>query len=127
MKVIQPKQIWDNGVTSTAVFIRMWSFYDNLVNTGFADFRYDLLDSTQTVIYSNQLKMSGSDYLNWTDNDYAYEWAATQLGLTIVGDLTTTTSTTTSTTTEPITTSTTSSTTTMEVFTSTTTSTTTQP
>jgi hypothetical protein len=115
MKVIQPKQIWDNGVTSTAVFIKMWSFYDNLVNTGFADFRYDLLDSAQNVVYSNQLKMSGSDYDNWTDNDYAYEWAATELGLVLVGDYSTTT------------TSTTSSTTTMQVFTSTTTSTTTKP
>jgi hypothetical protein len=99
MKVIQSKQIWDNGATSTAIYFNMWSFYDNL--STFVDFRYNLLDADKNVIYSNQIKMSGADYYGWTDNDYAYDWAANLLGLVIVSNYSTTTTTTTTTTTQP--------------------------
>jgi hypothetical protein len=30
--------------------------------------------------------MSGEDYIAWQTNDYAYDWVATQLNLTITGD-----------------------------------------
>ena len=60
------------------------------------------------------LNISGQDYLDWSSavdvNEWAYNWAATQLNLTITGDYAPPVPTTTSTTTEVPTTSTTTTT-----------------
>jgi hypothetical protein len=86
MKTIQPKQIYYNGQMKSAVYFSLFSTYDNL-NT-YADFRYYLLDENQETIYAEQIKMEGTAYDNWTDNNYAYNWAASPevLDLVITGD-----------------------------------------
>ena len=37
-------------------------------------------------VASGVLSMSGEDYNNWQTNDYAYNWVAEQLNLTITGE-----------------------------------------
>jgi hypothetical protein len=71
------------------------------------------------------LVMTGLVYDGWETNEYAYDWAANQLNITIIGDYTTTTTTTSTTTAVPTTTSTTTSSTTEQPTTTSTTSTTT--
>lgn len=121
MVVISPVKIWNNGVEATATLFNLWCVNDNLSNS--ATFCYEMLTDTQQSLSKANLTMTGADYAGWQTNQYAYNWAAQQLNLTILHDYTTTT-TTTSTTTS---TSSTTSTTTEQPTTSTTSSTTTTP
>lgn len=139
MKVIEPINMWNNGVSSQAVYFDLVCKGDNLSDT--ATFYYYLYDIDMVLLASvggNQpaLTMTGAIYDGWTDNEYAYDWAANLLNITIIRDYTTTTTTTTTststsstttTTTAAPTTTTTTSTTTENILTSTTTTTTTKP
>jgi hypothetical protein len=128
MKTITPVSVWFNGQEVQASVLNASCSLDNLVNL--ATFNYqlmqiitiDYLEYTVPVV-NGQLSMSGADYDGWETNEYAFNWVATQLNLTITGDYikpvpTTTTSTTTevpvtttsTTTEEPISTTTTSTT-----------------
>ena len=121
MKTIQPVKVWFNGEEIQATILGAIAQNDNLVNS--ATFQYQLLQEvsmpgslyvyTQPVV-TNYLTMTGEAYANWGDNDYAYNWIAEQLNLTITGNYVPPTpippvpGTTTSTTTEaPVTTTTT--------------------
>lgn len=121
MKTIQPVTVWFNGEEIQATVLGAIAQNDNLVNS--ATFQYQLLQEvsmsgslyvyTQPVV-TNSLTMTGEAYANWGDNDYAYNWIAEQLNLTITGNYVPPTpippvpGTTTSTTTEaPVTTTTT--------------------
>lgn len=85
MKTIKPVSIWVNGKTDSATIFSLTCINDNLVNS--AIFYFQLLDVTLASIASGNLTMSLPDYTtNWTTNDAAYNWAATQLGLTITGE-----------------------------------------
>jgi hypothetical protein len=122
MVLIQPVTIWNNGIESTASILNLWCVNDNLSNQ--ATFCYQMLTDNMNCLSQANLTMTGSDYANWQTNQYAYDWAANRLNLTIIGDYTTTTTTTTSSTTVAPTTSTTTSSTT-QLLTSTTSTTTT--
>ena len=129
MKVIEPINIWNNGVLSQAVYFDLVCKGDNLSDK--ATFYYYLYDIDMILLSSvggNQppLLMTGEIYVGWTNNEYAYDWASNLLNITIIKDFTTTTTTTT--TTKAVqTTTTTTSTTTENLLTSTTTTTTTKP
>jgi hypothetical protein len=94
MKTIQPVNTWINGSVQTATKFGMDSIFDNLEDS--ATFYYQLFYSTLdaesnevlTQVAQGNLTISGADYENWNDspnvNDAAYQWGATQLGLTIV-------------------------------------------
>ena len=123
MKVIEPINIWNNGVLSQAVYFDLVCKGDNLSDK--ATFYYYLYDIDMILLSSvggNQppLLMTGEIYVGWTNNEYAYDWASNLLNITIIKDFTTTTTTTT--TTKAVqTTTTTTSTTTENLLTSTTT------
>jgi hypothetical protein len=116
MKTITPVTVWFNGQEIQAAILGAIAQNDNLVNS--ATFQYQLLQEvsmpgssyvyTQPVV-TNYLNMTGDAYANWGDNDYAYNWIAEQLNLTITGNyIPPVPGTTTSTTTEaPVTTTTT--------------------
>ena len=129
MKVIEPINIWNNGVSNQAVYFDLVCKGDNLSDK--ATFYYYLYDIDMILLSSvggNQhpLLMTGEIYVGWTNNEYAYDWASNLLNITIIKDFTTTTTTTT--TTKAVqTTTTTTSTTTENLLTSTTTTTTTKP
>lgn len=103
MKVIEPVQVWFNGAEREATFLSVICTNDNLSVS--ASFNYQLIgmyqygdDPTvvsQTPFVNGSLLMTGQNYQDWQTNEYAYDWVAQQLNLTIISDYTTTTTTTT--------------------------------
>lgn len=92
MKTIQPVTVWFNGQEVQATVLNAIAQNDNLQNI--VTFQYQLLEIidngggfiyTQTVA-TNYLTMTGEAYANWGDNDYAYDWIAQQLNITITGN-----------------------------------------
>lgn len=93
MKTIEPLQVWYNGAETSATVLSAMVQNDNLQNS--ATFQYQLMTeavmagSTYAYLISvvtNSLTITGEDYLNWDTNDYAYNWIAAQLNLTITGE-----------------------------------------
>lgn len=92
MKTIEPVSIWYNGQQKQANILAASASVDNLSNA--ATFSYQLLQVVQVDEYterlmdviSGSLTMTGEAYQNWTTNDYAYDWVAQQLNLTITGE-----------------------------------------
>lgn len=90
MKQIQPVQIWYKGQLINATICNLYVISDNLIDT--AIFYYALysgsLDELGTLLSSNNITMSGTDYATYesstTSNDFAYSWAASQLNLTLI-------------------------------------------
>ena len=85
MKKIQPVSIWFNGTIDSAIILNLTCINDNLLNS--ATFYFQLLDATLLSIANGNLTMIEPDYSqDWGSNDAAYNWAATQLSLTITGE-----------------------------------------
>lgn len=101
-KTIQPISSWQNGEEKQATVFVLTSNYDNLSTN--ANFQYQLNEVVTTptpptpgpvypmynALVNGSLSISGQDYLDWdaaTDaNEWAYNWAAAQLKLTITGE-----------------------------------------
>lgn len=85
MKEIQPIQMWLNGQFVEGIYLNAWS---SLVVLGTsATFSYNILDAAQQRLQDGSLNMTGEDYTKWGANDsYAWEFIATTLKLTIIGD-----------------------------------------
>jgi len=85
MKQIQPIQIWVNGSLQTATVFNLIIINDNLLNS--ATFYWQLLDSAEVKLADGNLTMGEPQYDQWGTqsdaNQWAYEWAATQLKLTL--------------------------------------------
>lgn len=89
MKTIQPVSIWFNGQLQTATVLSASVGADNLIDR--ASFSYQLFNDVDaekgfTSLASGYLMMDGEAYDNWQTNDYAYDWVAQQLNLTITGE-----------------------------------------
>ena len=82
MKTIQPVVFPLN--LGTATILNAYCINDNLSNS--ANFYYALLSDTQSQLQQGNLSMGGEVYNNWTTNDYAYNWVASQIDVTITGD-----------------------------------------
>lgn len=82
MKTIQPVVFPLN--LGTATILNAYCINDNLSNL--ANFYYALLSDTQNQLQQGNLTMTGTDYDNWATNEYAYEWVAQQIDVTITGD-----------------------------------------
>lgn len=67
-----------------ASLLNAYCINDNLSNS--ATFYYALLSDTQSQLQQGNLTMSGEDYVGWATNEYAYNWVATQIDVTIIGD-----------------------------------------
>ena len=98
MKTIESVPIWDNGTVQEGTILNAYCINDNLSTSG--TFYYSILSDTQQQLAQGNLTMTGEVYQGWETNEYAYDWIAQQLNLTITGDYappvpTTTTSTTT--------------------------------
>ncbi len=82
MKEIQSVTMW-NGVEG--IYLNAWAVNVTL-NTS-AVFCYNILDASQQRLVDGNLTMTGEDYTKWGANDqYAWEFVATSLNLTIIGD-----------------------------------------
>jgi hypothetical protein len=85
MKEIQPIQMWQNGQFVEAIYLNTWA--SNVTLGTSAMFTYNLLDAAQQRLQDGSLNMTGEDYTKWGANDqYAWEFVATSLNLTIIGD-----------------------------------------
>lgn len=85
MKTIQPISIWNNGANESATILNLTCINDNMFDS--AIFYFQLFGDTLIELSSGNLTMLLPDYTtDWISNDAAYNWAATQLGLTIIGE-----------------------------------------
>ena len=89
MKTIEAVQIWDNGQVLEAKILNAYCINDNLSTSG--TFYYQLLSENVDLTVGQQLTqgnltMTGDAYQAWQTNEYAYDWVAAQLNLTITGD-----------------------------------------
>jgi len=86
MKQIQPVSIWYNGQMVQATLFNMASISDNLSTE--STFYYALFVNANFQVADGNLTMSGADYIAYSSstnsNEYAYQWGATQLNLTLV-------------------------------------------
>ena len=83
MKTIESISIWDNGKVQQATVLNAFVVNDNLIN--YATFYYTLLSESLQQLAQGNLTMTGQDYDDWQTNEYAYDWVAAQLNLTILG------------------------------------------
>lgn len=93
MKTIESVSVWYNGAETPATILSAIVQNDNLQSS--AIFQYQLMievtvpgsEYSYTMpIVTNSLTITGQDYLDWDTNNYAYNWIATQLNLTITGE-----------------------------------------
>ena len=89
MKTIEAVSIWDNGTVQEAKILNAYCINDNLSTSG--TFYYQLLSENVDLTVGQQLTqgnltMTGDAYQAWQTNEYAYDWVAAQLNLTITGD-----------------------------------------
>lgn len=89
MKTIEPVSIWDNGTVQQAKILNAYAVNVTL-NTS-ATFYYQLFAENQDLSQGSQLAqgnltMTGDAYTQWQTDNYAWDWVAQQLNLTITGD-----------------------------------------
>lgn len=89
MKTIEAVQIWDNGTTQEAKILNACAINVTLGTS--ATFYYQLFAETAELAVGPQLaqgnlSMTGDAYTQWELDDYAWDWVAQQLNLTITGD-----------------------------------------
>jgi hypothetical protein len=85
MKTILPIQTWINGKSVEATIFNMYPIGGVLGSS--ASFYYCLLDDSLAQVSQGNLTMSGEAYAGWGSNDeYAWEFGAIELNLTITGD-----------------------------------------
>jgi len=85
MKQIQPITLWVNGQQKTASLFNLIIINDNLLNS--ATFYWQLLDADASKLADGNLTMGEPDYDVWGSsadiNIAAYQWAASQLNITL--------------------------------------------
>jgi hypothetical protein len=84
MKTIQQVQSWANGQVVEATILDAYAIQDNLTSS--ATFWYGIFDDAMEQVSQGNLVMTGSDYTAYQTNEFAWEWVAQQLNLTITGD-----------------------------------------
>jgi len=84
MKTISPVQSWINGQSVQATILNAYAVNVELGTS--AIFYYSLLDDKQVMVAQGNLTMSGADYQQWSVDQYAWDWIANELKLTITGD-----------------------------------------
>jgi hypothetical protein len=82
MKTISPVVFPLN--LGTANLLNAYCINDNLSDS--ATFYYALLSDTQGQLSQGNLTMEGQDYADWVTNEYAYDFVASKIDVTIVGD-----------------------------------------
>ena len=84
MKTIQTLPLWNDGSIKNAEVLEVYVVGDDLNQR--ASFYYKLMTIDLIQLASGNITMDGQDYSDYETNQYAWEWVATKLGLTITGD-----------------------------------------
>ena len=89
MKTIQEVQIWDNGIVKIAKVLN--AFAVNVSLNQSATFYYELLplddkgNTSGRIAYGNVF-MPTEQYLQWDQDEFAWDFVASALNLVITGD-----------------------------------------
>jgi hypothetical protein len=89
MKLINAVSIWDNGQVKEAKILNAYG--TNLTLGTCATFYYQLFSENVDLSVGQQvaqgnLSMTGEAYQEWNQDEFAWDWVASQLNLTIIGD-----------------------------------------
>ena len=88
MKIIEPISIWDNGTVQEATILNTYAI--NVTLNQSALFWWGLYSTTEgqiaNMLSQGNLTMSGEVYMQWETDNYAWDWIAAQLNLTITGN-----------------------------------------
>ena len=89
MKSIQPISIWENGVTIEAKILTAHAV--NVILEQSATFYYALHSETADgrmgqLIRNGNISIFGDEYAQWEQDEYVWDWMASKLNLTIIGD-----------------------------------------
>ena len=89
MKTIEPVSIWDNGQVKEAKILNAYAVNVTLGTS--ATFYYQLFSENVDLSIGQQvaqgnLNMTGEAYAQWEVDAYAWDWVASELNLTIIGD-----------------------------------------
>lgn len=84
MKKILDFIIWVNGKNEIAKYMALVCNNDNLMNQAvfYWAFYGEIDGKPGNKITDGNITMEGTDYDGWDSNDYAWNWAAAQLGVT---------------------------------------------
>lgn len=91
MKTIESIQIWDNGQIKTASVLNTNAINILLNQNAYFVYALHSLNENGTlgdIVTSGQLLMNNDEYCKWTTDDYAWNFVANNLNLTITGDFT---------------------------------------
>lgn len=80
-RAISAVSTWNNGAAVSATKFFLKCIDDNLDTS--AVYYYEIRTAADVPVADGNLTMTGSDYTSRTDNDYTWEWAADELGLTL--------------------------------------------
>jgi len=83
MVAIEPISIWDAGVTKVGTILNVFYGNDNINNS--CTFSYTILNEIKQSVFNGAITMSGEAYALFDSNEYAYNWVAEQLNITIIG------------------------------------------
>ncbi len=89
MKTIQDVQIWDNGQVKVAKVLNAYAVNVSLNQN--ATFYYELLplddkgNTSGRIAYGN-VYMPTEEYLQWSQDEFAWDFVASSLNLVITGD-----------------------------------------
>lgn len=91
MKTITAQPIWTDGGFKEATVIFSQVNSDNLQNTAIFYYQlYQEVDINIVPLINGIVTMTGTDYIDYNSssdaNAYVWQWIATTLGLTIIGD-----------------------------------------
>lgn len=84
MKKILDFIVWVNGKNEIAKYMALICNNDNLLNQAvfYWAFYNEIDGKPGNKISDGNITMDGADYEGWETNDYAWNWAAAQLGVT---------------------------------------------
>jgi hypothetical protein len=80
-RAISAVSTWNNGAAVSATQFFLKCINDDLDTE--AVYYYEIRTAADVPVADGNLTMTGSDYTSRTDNDYTWEWAADELGLTL--------------------------------------------
>jgi hypothetical protein len=89
MKQIESVSIWDNGQVKEAKILNSYAI--NVTLELSATFYYALFSENEdgsvgSQVAQGNVSMTGEAYQQWEQDNYAWDWIAEQLNLTILGD-----------------------------------------
>lgn len=82
MRAIKPISIWKQGVTTDATKLECFIIKDNLIDS--ATLSWNILSENIEVLGDGIIQIYGDDYVQWSDNDYAWNYIATKLGIEFI-------------------------------------------